>query len=89
MAIEIEIKDIQRRAGRVHIQFDEAPSFVMTLEDLRTKIRELKEDKTTLRILALAFLLERSDDASDLSSIIGKKMVLDFTSETPLHTRTP
>ena len=89
MAIEVEITAIARRGGAVYARFDDGTELETTLEKLRECVQTLGDDRRMLRIQALAYLLKRSSDGTDLSSVLGRKFVLDYSHATPLRTRVP
>lgn len=87
MAIEIGLTSVFRNNGTIYARFDDNTELEITVVKLRERIRELEDDVNLLRMLTLGFLLKRSNDASDQSSLAGRKVVFDLAHANPVRTR--
>lgn len=87
MAIELAIVSAEKFRGSLYARFEDNTEIEIEMKALRDRIRDLEDDKDFLRMICLGYLLKRSADVSDLSSLLGRKMIFDLSHSNPLRTR--
>lgn len=83
--MQITVNSITRANGRVKIKYNGKRELDLPARDLAQWLRDTDEDEQLALRLILAYVFHRSNDLSDVTSIVGKTVTFSLSAANPFR----